>query len=430
MPFVRKFRKIEPPTLLFIPAINILDETYILIINNYKLKIHDVKIAPITTKEQIFSFNDSLSEEKANSSRVIAALGALLFIIYSVLDYFGLPRETLEILYPVRAIYILILSILFYLTFKPIFLKQYNKILLFGYYASGITVCVGIYLSKSGEYSYNLYFAALLVLIITSCSWSYLPIKQSILMNLTFISAYVLIKIFMHQDTEGTELLIVISHLFYLVSVMVIASTAQYIRDSLIYRNLKLQEDLKSIVGEKTKEAKKQKRLANMDAQTGIPNRRYITKKLQKLITEIERTESQLTLIFIDLNGFKGINDNYGHDSGDKVLEVTAKRLQQTIRDSDYLARLGGDEFLLGFKTEKNSATFIKEVSDNIKTIVAAPIAFNGSILKVGLSLGYAHYPADGKSIEELIKVADADMYTDKRNSKSRRIASVSNISA
>ncbi|MGK0272698.1 MAG: diguanylate cyclase (GGDEF)-like protein [Cocleimonas sp.] len=211
---------------------------------------------------------------------------------------------------------------------------------------------------------------------------------------------------------------------------MSIAAIAQYIRDSLIYKNLLLQKDLKSIVDEKMQEAKKQKRLANIDVLTGIPNRRYIIKKLQKIITEIERSESQLTLIFIDLNGFKGINDNYGHDSGDKVLEVTAKRLQQTIRDSDYLARLGGDEFLLGFKTEKHSETFIKNISDNIKTIVSAPIAFKGNILKVGLSLGCAHYPADGKCIEELIKVADANMYSDKQNSKKRRIASVSNISA
>jgi len=158
-----------------------------------------------------------------------------------------------------------------------------------------------------------------------------------------------------------------------------------------------------------------------MDALTGIPNRRYITKKLKRAITELERVQGTLTLVFIDLDGFKSINDNYGHDSGDKVLEVTAKRLQQNIRRSDYLARLGGDEFLLGFKTSSLSSSFLRDLNDNIKNTVAAPIAFNGNLLKVGVSLGYANYPQDGKSVDALIKAADADMYIDKQKSKSSK---------
>ena len=147
-------------------------------------------------------------------------------------------------------------------------------------------------------------------------------------------------------------------------------------------------------------------------------NRRFITQKLKETINEIERTDKELMLMFIDLNGFKAINDNYGHDSGDKVLEVTAKRLQQSIRKHDYLARLGGDEFLLGFKTSKESSSFLKDLNKNIKTIISAPIAFQGHILNVGVSVGYANYPSDGKTIEELIKVADESMYRDKQKSK------------
>lgn len=389
-----------------------------------------MKRAPTPTKEQVFSFSNSLNEEKVNSSRVIAALGALLFILYSGLDYFGLPNEALEIIYPVRAIYIGILATLFYLSFKPIFLKQYNKLLLFGYYSTGIAVCIGVYLSKPGEYSYDLYFAALLVLTITSCSWSYLPIKQSTLMNLIFVAAYTIIKTYVHKDIEGIELLTVVSHVFYLVSVIVIAASTQYFRDSLIYRNLQLQRDLKAVVDEKTEEARKQEKLANMDVLTGIPNRRFITKKLQEAICDIERTNINLSLVFLDLNGFKAINDNYGHDSGDKVLEVTSNRLKHIIRETDYLARLGGDEFLLGFKIEENSNAFVRTMIKTIKTKVAAPIAFNGNLLKVGVSIGYASYPFDGKTVEELIKVADADMYNDKQKSKLTRKTVTNSINA
>ena len=84
----------------------------------------------------------------------------------------------------------------------------------------------------------------------------------------------------------------------------------------------------------------------------------------------------------------------------------------------DYLARLGGDEFLLGFKTSKESSSFLKDLNKNIKTIISAPIAFQGHILNVGVSVGYANYPSDGKTIEELIKVADESMYRDKQKSK------------
>lgn len=378
-----------------------------------------MKIFPLPTKDQASVFNDSLKEEKANSTRVITSLGISLFVIYSIFDYFGLPRETLEIIIPVRIINITVIALIFYLTFRPIFQKQYNKILLFGYYCSGITIAIGVYLSKPEEYSYNIYYAAIIILIITSFSWSYLPLKQSAFMSAFFIITYILMKIFTHKDTEGTEFLTFLSHIFFLVSVCVIAAIAQYIRDSLIYRNIQLQEDFKQIANEQTLEAKKQKKLANMDALTGVPNRRFITKKLKRAITELERVQGNLTLVFIDLDGFKSINDNYGHDSGDKVLEVTAKRLKQIIRGSDYLARLGGDEFLLGFKTSNLSSSFLSDLSENIKSVVAAPIAFNGNLLKVGVSLGYANYPQDGITVDALIKAADADMYIDKQKSKS-----------
>lgn len=389
-----------------------------------------MKIASTPTKEQTKLFHESLKEEKVNSSRVLGVLGGFLYIVFSIIDYFGLPKETLVIIYTTRAFALLVISAIFYLTFKPIFLKHYNKLLMYGYYCSGIVICIAIYLSKAGEYSYDFYFVALIVLIITSFSWSYLPIRQSIIMSLVFIVAYAFIKVNVHKDYEGVRFLTLLSQIFYLASVGVIAAIAQAIRDSLIYKNIQLQQDLTLIAEEKTSEARKQKKLANMDALTGIPNRRYITEKLRKAIIEVERTHTQLTLIFIDLNGFKSINDDYGHDSGDKVLEVTAKRLQQTIRESDYVARLGGDEFLLGYKTIYKSTKSIKDLSKNLKEKISAPIAFNGNLLQVGVSIGYANYPRDGKNVEELIKAADANMYKDKKNGKAKIMPLKNTLSA
>lgn len=373
-----------------------------------------MKIGPIPKIDQENSFWNSFNDERINSTRIVMILGMLLFTVHCVYDYLGLSIEKFAIIFPVRVVGIFALFVIFCLTCKPIFLKHYNKILLSGHYIAGAIISFGIYLSDPGEYIYDTYFAVLILHFITFFSWSYVQIRKSILMSIVFIAVYTVIKLFVHNTTQGIELLIFTSHLVFLSSVVVIASMGQYLRDSLIYRNMELQNNLKEIADEKIIEAKKQEQLANIDVLTGIPNRRYITEKLRKSLTKIERSGKHLTLLFIDLNNFKSINDDYGHDSGDKVLEITTKRLQKTIRESDLIARLGGDEFLIGLITTHLSDSFIEDVIQKIKTSVAEPIAFNGNLLNVGLSIGSACYPTDGRTVEELIKFADANMYEDK----------------
>ncbi|WP_299880264.1 GGDEF domain-containing protein [uncultured Cocleimonas sp.] len=374
------------------------------------------------SKEETASFNESIINEKVSSTRIIVILGALLFIVYTIMDKFGLPDETLETIYLARGSLLLVLAYIYFLTYKPIFIKYYIPILMIGYFACGTTISVGVYVSQMGDYSYDLYFAALIILVATSFSWSYLPIKSSVFISAFFILTYICMRVFAHKDIEGVRLLTLMSHVFYLVSSAVIAATAQYIRDNLIYKNIRLQNSLIQEAEEQTKEAEKQEILANLDTLTGIPNRRYITECLQKALEEAEHTNTLLVLIFMDLNGFKAINDTYGHDSGDRVLEVTAKRLRHTIREGDYLARIGGDEFLIGFKTNRFSAKFIDSLCAKLKKNILAPIVFNHSKLQVGVSIGCASYPGDGKTIEELIKASDQHMYLDKQESRRSKI--------
>jgi len=361
------------------------------------------------------SFSDDLKDEKEYSSRVISLLATFLFVIYTIMDCFGLPKETLTAIIPVRIIAISIFLGFYFITYKPIFQKQYNKINLCAYYAGGVAVAIGAYIAQPGDYSYNMYFAAFIILFIACFSWSYLPIYQSVFMSFVFVTVYSCIKIFSHGTTSGTELLSFLSHLFYMSSVIVLAAIAQQIRDSLIYRNLTLQEELKIIVDEKTEEAKKHKELAAIDELTGLHNRRFITEKLRQSIADLKETDSSFILAYIDLNGFKLVNDKYGHDAGDAVLIITAERLKRLIRENDHVARLGGDEFLLGFEMKADNDQFIEKLNKKIRDIIAAPIAFEGNILRVGVSVGYAKYPDDGNGLEDLIKVADKAMYQDKQ---------------
>lgn len=378
-----------------------------------------MKIINSFIKYKSVSFGNSIDKEKTNSTRLIVILGSFLYGLYSIIDFYGLPTETFMILFPPRLLNFLMFVSIFVITFKQqFFLKHYDKIIVTGYIFTGLAICFAIFYAEEEHYSHGLYFAALMCLIFMSYTWSYLPIKYPLIMSALFIVTFALIKVYVHKDTSGSHFLSFFGQMFYLTSVVTIAAIAQVIRDNLIKSNIVLKEKLRHEAFDKIEEVKKQQALANMDMLTGIPNRRYITECLRDAILEAEKNDTQLTILFIDLNGFKRINDTYGHDAGDRVLEISAKRIEHVIRQEDYLARLGGDEFLLGFVSTRYSEDIVDAYSKKIRTSISAPIAFNGQTFSVGTSIGVSNYPSDGTDIETLIKVADQKMYIDKQEIK------------
>ena len=116
-----------------------------------------MKIASIPFIDHENSFWESFNDERVNSTRVVIILGSILLVVHSVFDYFNLPTEKLPFIYSVRALGIFALLVIFYLSYKAVFLKHYNKIKLSGYYVAGTVVSIGIYLSEPGEYIYNTY---------------------------------------------------------------------------------------------------------------------------------------------------------------------------------------------------------------------------------------------------------------------------------
>ncbi|WP_299880261.1 GGDEF domain-containing protein [uncultured Cocleimonas sp.] len=386
-----------------------------------------MNINTFKTKYKSISFGDNLADEKVNSTRVIVILGSLLYVLYSVMDYFGFSKDVLIQLYIPRAANLILYAFIYYLTYKrEFFLEHYNNILMSGYVVSGIAICFAIFIARDGDYSHGMYFAALMVLVYNSFTWSYLPTHFSVILGAMLLVSYAIIKIYVHQDATGSHFLLFIGQVFYLMSLITVAATSKIIRDNLISKNMLLQDKLTKIARVKTLEAERHAKLANLDALTGLPNRRSMTKRMRQALEEAKQSNTKLTLIFIDLNGFKKVNDHYGHDSGDKVLEITAKRLLQTIRKEDYVARLGGDEFLIGLKTNCFTDQFIKTLCKKIRINVSAHIAYNGCKLHVGTSIGIASYPEDGDNIEELVKVADRRMYIDKQQCKKEITPSLS----
>lgn len=127
----------------------------------------------------------------------------------------------------------------------------------------------------------------------------------------------------------------------------------------------------------------------------------------------------RFTILFIDLDGFKQINDLYGHDEGDRVLSESAQRLQDAIRKEDAVARFGGDEFVV-YLHGVGEAVVITAICEKIRTSLEAPIGLRqGGVVRVGASIGYASFPEDGPNSDILLRVADNRMFYDKKMRKS-----------
>lgn len=161
-------------------------------------------------------------------------------------------------------------------------------------------------------------------------------------------------------------------------------------------------------------------KLATADALTGLPNRILLADRLRQGIPAAQRAQRQLAICFIDLDGFKTVNDEHGHDAGDHLLRVVASRLQTCVRGQDTVARLGGDEFvlLLGNLQGRDECDAILR---RVLELIAAPVPMVDDVaLRVTGSVGVAIYPWDGGDPEQLMSLADAAMYRAKRAGKSR----------
>lgn len=157
--------------------------------------------------------------------------------------------------------------------------------------------------------------------------------------------------------------------------------------------------------------------LATHDSLTGLPSLRLARDRLGLAINLARRQKNLGALMFIDLDGFKEVNDTLGHDTGDEVLKEVANRLLACARATDTVARLGGDEFLLiasGINAPANAA----EIAEKILAAVSRPIEVDEHQARVGASIGIALFPDDGENPDQLVKAADTAMYQVKNTGK------------
>lgn len=173
---------------------------------------------------------------------------------------------------------------------------------------------------------------------------------------------------------------------------------------------------IKEDITEKNKADARIQKLAHFDLLTGLPNRALLHEHVKHDISLAQRNHEQLTVMFLDLDHFKNVNDTLGHSVGDELLIQLARRLKAAVREEDTVSRLGGDEFILIFPgTTANSAA---HVADKLFSAVSLPYHIGHDELIVTPSIGIAMYPDDGEDLETLSKNADVAMYRAKRDGR------------
>jgi len=159
------------------------------------------------------------------------------------------------------------------------------------------------------------------------------------------------------------------------------------------------------------------------DTLTGLPNRLFLTDALPRLIESVCEHNHTLALLFIDLDGFKQVNDTLGHQAGDILLQAVAERLRHCVSRPDNCVRLGGDEFVL-LETWPCACNEASKLAEKVIASVNLPVLIDGREVRVGASLGIALAPTDSKIPTELMELADQAMYRAKRGGKNRSVFS------
>lgn len=163
-------------------------------------------------------------------------------------------------------------------------------------------------------------------------------------------------------------------------------------------------------ITEKWKMQQEIEKLAHHDSLTGLPNRNFFDDRLHQEIANAKRINGEIRFVYLDLDGFKQINDSLGHKAGDLVLQETALRLTNCVRATDTVARMGGDEFAI-ILAVPITAEDSRKIAERILAALSEPIVVNGQTCIVGASVGISTYPVDTDDPETLIKFSDEAMY-------------------
>jgi diguanylate cyclase len=347
-------------------------------------------------------------ERTVVQARTAILVGVLVYLLYGLLDGQLIPSEHHESVWLIRLAAICVPAVVFALTFTKHFAQVSYLLLALVGFAAGVGFLAMFIVMP--QQSLPLVFPG--VLLVTFYTYNLVGTRFVYALWVDVALLALFIAVFVGWLNYPLTTLSI--HIFFMIAANLIGGAAGYLRE-FQQRQLFLQE--------REIETQRQRHLDRSlhDALTGLPNRELLNDRIAQVLSRAHRENLTHAGLFIDLDGFKQVNDERGHQMGDMVLMDVARRLGQMLRDSDTVCRLGGDEFfvLLYGLSQPTDATLLAE---RLLAVIGEPYDGLPDHLTISASIGVCPFPYPGATVADIIARADAAMYEAKARGKNQSV--------
>lgn len=345
----------------------------------------------------------SLGRERIQG-RTAMIVGTLVYLLYGLLDPWVVPESHRALIWTIRLTALTVPLTVYLLSYTPLFVRYRHLLLASVGLAAGVGL-ITMLATLSVKSAANFYPGLVLA---TFYTYNFIGTRfiYALCVDLSLLLAYnIIFGGFQHYPAW-----VLASHDFFIISANLIGGIAGYLsewqRRLLFLRERELDS-----------ERHLQQVRALHDPLTGLPNRELLYDRLESALAQAQRAGDIFSAMFIDLDGFKDVNDTLGHETGDHVLRTVARRLRETVRESDTVARLGGDEFFViarGIGTEAGAQGLCHKLIDAIRE----PYPELPPTLQLSASVGICIFPYPGMTVKNILRRADQAMYRAKLGGK------------
>lgn len=363
-------------------------------------------------------YQNDLGPEKIRVARQTSVLAGGLFSAFAVLDVWAIPSALIET-WGIRVCVVAMVAAVIALSEeREFFVRHYAAVVGLEIFCFGVAIEAMIALSEPSDLAWSAYYAGLILVVMALYTWTFLATRLAVTIGVLLVTGYLVIAIFVQGMLATGSWPTLLTNVFFVVAANIVGLTSQRSREGFTRANYLLRHSLERDL-EMKEEAKRQSDfLAEHDVLTGLPNRIQLMRRMREMIERSRRQRSSVAAIFIDLDGFKPVNDTRGHEAGDQVLRVIAGRFRSCVRRSDIIARLGGDEFVVALEVPETKLGLAREVAAKLEAALETPVVVGGEAIRLGVSIGIAIAPHHATKAEALLAAADARMYEAKRGGK------------
>lgn len=344
-------------------------------------------------------YRHAVYRQTAGVMRFGILLAITLYLWFGAIDRW-LFHEAVAQAWTIRGAVVAFSAAVFVASFREAFFRFRETVvaLFMLLLASGLTAIIAIRPEVMDQY----YVGHVLIIVGVFTIFG-LRFPNALAVSLAIVALYLLSE-FLLRDAPRV---LIVNNATFLVSALVIAAIGSYAAERqrrLAYFRLQVIEQKRAA----------SEHVALHDPLTGLPNRRLLLEKLEQAVARATRQKTLCAVLFIDLDGFKAVNDRHGHAFGDRLLKIVAQRVVQSLRVTDTAARYGGDEFVVVLEDIGTEAN-LEVLTERVRQCVTDPCDVDDVRLAVSCSIGIAIHPHDGATPRELLEVADASMYRMKR---------------